>query len=75
LLGQFTKTVIETALDEEMTAHLGRGKHEKTEGGKAENCRNGTTSKTVLTDTVGKADIDVPEGLSRYVCNWRFSFQ
>jgi hypothetical protein len=29
LLKQFTKTVLETALNEEMTEHLGRSKHEK----------------------------------------------
>ncbi len=60
LLKQFTKTVIETALDEEMTEHLGRAKHVKTEGGSADNARNGKTSKTVLTDTVGQVQIDVP---------------
>lgn len=60
LLKQFTKTVIETALDEEMTEHLGRAKHEKTEGGRASNSRNGKTSKTVLTDVVGPVDIEVP---------------
>lgn len=29
LLKQFTKSVLETALDEEMTEHLGRAKHKK----------------------------------------------
>lgn len=60
LLKQFTKAVIETALDEEMTEHLGRSKHEKTVGGRASNARNGKSSKTVLTDTVGPVDIEVP---------------
>lgn len=60
LPAQFTKTVLETALNEEMTEHLGREKHEKTEGGRASNSRNGTTSKTVLTDSVGEVEIDVP---------------
>ena len=32
LLRQFTKTVLETALDEEMSEHLGRVKHEKSRG-------------------------------------------
>jgi putative transposase len=60
LLKQFTKTVLETALNEEMTEHLGREKHAKTEGGRASNSRNGTTSKTVLTDSVGPVEIEVP---------------
>lgn len=34
LLKQFTKTVLETALDEEMSEHLGRAKHEKTRDGR-----------------------------------------
>lgn len=62
LLKQFTKTVLETALNEEMTEHLGQEKHEKTEGGRASNLRNGTTSKTVLTDNVGPVEIEVPRG-------------
>ncbi|WP_026647407.1 transposase, partial [Bifidobacterium minimum] len=37
LLKQFTKTVLETALDEEMNEHLGRVKHEKTLDGRAKN--------------------------------------
>lgn len=60
LLKQFTKAVIETALDEEMTEHLGRAKHQKTEGGRASNARNGKTGKTILTDVVGEVDIEVP---------------
>lgn len=60
LLKQFTKTVLETALDEEMTEHLGRPKHEKSENGRALNTRNGTTEKTVLTDCVGEVEIHVP---------------
>ncbi|MFZ1381630.1 MAG: IS256 family transposase [Scrofimicrobium sp.] len=60
LLKQFTKTVLETALDEEMTDHLGRPKHEKSAQGRAGNTRNGTTDKTVLTDAVGAVQIKVP---------------
>lgn len=60
LLKQFTKTVLETALDEEMTEHLGRAKHEKTVSGRAANSRNGTTRKTVTTDSVGQVEIEVP---------------
>ena len=60
LLRQFTKTVLETALDEEMSEHLGRAKHEKSIEGRSANARNGTTSKTVTTDAVGPVRIEVP---------------
>lgn len=60
LLKQFTKTVLETALDEEMNEHPGRAKHEKTLGGRAKNARNGTTGKTVTSDAVGPVRIAVP---------------
>ena len=59
MLKALTKTVIETALDEEMTEHLGYGKHDPTGRGSG-NSRNGTGSKTVLTDNVGALQIDVP---------------
>lgn len=42
LLKQFTKSVLETALDEEMTEHLGRAKHKKSKDGRAANTRNGS---------------------------------
>ena len=60
LLKQFTKSVLETALDEEMTEHLGRAKHKKSKDGRAANTRNGTTAKTVVTDSVGPVGIGVP---------------
>ncbi|GAA5208098.1 hypothetical protein GCM10025774_15810 [Microbacterium kyungheense] len=56
LLNGLTKRVLETALDAEMTEHLGRDKHQPADGG---NIRNGTRSKTVLTE-VGPVQIDVP---------------
>lgn len=59
-LKQFTKAVLERALDVEVTGHLGRLKHEKSENGRALNTRNGTTEKTVLTDCVGEVEIHVP---------------
>jgi transposase-like protein len=59
LLKQLTKTVIETALDEEMTEHLGYEKHEPAGAGSG-NIRNGTRSKTVLTEATGQVDIEVP---------------
>lgn len=60
LLKQFARTVLEAALDEEMTEHLGRGRHERSVEGRAANTRNGTTVKTVVTDTVGPVEIEVP---------------
>ncbi|GAC1372009.1 MAG: hypothetical protein NVSMB43_08350 [Pseudarthrobacter sp.] len=60
LLRQFTKAVLETALNEEMTEHLGHEKHQAPEGSGAGNFRNGTRPKTVLTETTGQVSIDVP---------------
>jgi transposase-like protein len=57
LLAQLTKLVLESALEGEMTAHLGYDKHERVEG--SENARNGTRSKTVLTKA-GPVEIAVP---------------
>lgn len=59
LLKQLTKTVLETALNEEMTEHLGYEKHDQAGVGSG-NIRNGTRSKTVLTDGNGPVQIDVP---------------
>lgn len=53
LLQQFTKTVLETALNEEMTEHLGYEPNQASEGRESANVRNGTRSKTVLTETTG----------------------
>lgn len=44
-----TKAVLERALDEELTDHLGYECHDPVGCGSG-NSRNGTTSKTVLTD-------------------------
>ncbi len=59
LLKAMTKTVIEAALEEEMADHLGYDKH-AVEGRNRANSRNGKRSKTVLTDSCGEVDIDVP---------------
>ena len=59
LLKALTKTVIETALDEEMSEHLGYDKHEPA-GRNRGNSGNGKRSKTVLTDACGDVDIEVP---------------
>jgi hypothetical protein len=58
LLQQLTKTVLESALEGEITDHLGYDKHDPA-GKDGGNSRNGTRSKTVLTD-VGPVEIDVP---------------
>ena len=60
LLRQFTRTVLETALDEEMSEHLGLARHERSADGRAANTRNGTAVKTVVTDAVGPVEIRVP---------------
>src|SRR5215213_1702716 len=59
LLKQLTKTVLETALNEEITEHLGYEKHDPAGGGSG-NIRNGTRAKTVLTEASGQVEIDVP---------------
>ena len=58
LLKALTKTVLETALEEEMAEHLGYDKHDPV-GRNLGNSRNGVRSKTVLTE-IGPVEIDVP---------------
>src|SRR5262245_7939770 len=58
LLSQVTKAVLERALAEEMTGHLGYDKHDPAGRGSGNN-RNGSTGKTVLTD-IGAVDLAVP---------------
>ncbi len=76
LLKDLTKMVLEVSLEEEMTEHLGHGKHESpapatagddesaTADERIRNVRNGTRTKTVLTDNVGKIEIQVPRDRS-----------
>jgi putative transposase len=59
VLKQLTKTVIESALQEEMTEHLEYEKHDPVGAGTG-NIRNGTLGKTVLTQASGTVEIDVP---------------
>ena len=66
LLKQLTKTVLETALNEEMTAHLGYEKHDPPGAG-TDNIRNGTRAKTVLTDTTGPVELEVPRDRAAYL--------
>ncbi len=60
LLKQFTKTVLETALNEEMTAHLGHEKNRAPGERDSANVRNGTRTKTVLTHATGQVQLEVP---------------
>jgi hypothetical protein len=63
LLSQVTKSVLERALAEEMTGHLGYEKHDPAGRGSG-NSRNGSTPKTVLTD-IGAVDLAVPRDRPR----------
>ena len=58
LLNQLTRNVLETALDAEITEHLGYDKHDPAGRGSG-NSRNGTRAKTVLTE-IGPVEIEVP---------------
>ena len=58
LLSGLTKTVLETALEAEMTEHLGYEAHDAA-GRDGGNSRNGTRIKTVLTE-IGPVEIEVP---------------
>jgi putative transposase len=58
LLAGLTKTVLETALEAEMSEHLGYEPHDPA-GHNSGNSRNGTRTKTVLTD-IGPIELDVP---------------
>jgi len=59
LLKTITKTVLESALEEEMTEHVGYDKH-AVAGRNGANSRNGTRTKTVLTDNAGPVAVEVP---------------
>ena len=58
LLSGLTKTVLETALEAEMTGHVGHEAHDRA-GRHSGNSRNGTRTKTVMTD-IGPVEVDVP---------------
>lgn len=59
LLKQLTKMVVEAALDEEMSEHLGYDKGDQA-GRNGGNSRHGKRSKTVITDNAGPVEIEVP---------------
>ncbi len=58
LLKTITKTRLESALEEELTEHLGHEKGQPADG--RGNVRNGHRPKTVLTDAAGEVTIEVP---------------
>jgi putative transposase len=58
LLAQLTKRLVESALEGEITDHLGYDRHDAA-GRDSGNSRNGHRSKTVLTE-IGPVEIDVP---------------
>ena len=60
LLKLFTKNVLETALTEEITEHLGYERNRAEPGRQPANVRNGTRAKTVISDAVGEIRIGVP---------------
>jgi putative transposase len=59
LLKAITKTVLESALEEEMSEHVGYDKH-AVQGRNGGNSRNGTRAKTVLTEAAGELSVEVP---------------
>src|SRR5690349_24472100 len=59
LLKLFTKNVLETALNEEMTEHLGH-ENQAEPGRDSTNVRDGARSKTVVSDAAGEVEITVP---------------
>jgi transposase-like protein len=62
LLQQLTKRVLESALEGEITGHVGYDKHDAA-GKNRGNSRNGTRAKTVLTD-VGPVQVRVPRDVA-----------
>ncbi len=58
LLAQLTKRLVERAMEVELTDHVGYEPHCEPPGG-AENQRNGTTPKTLITEH-GKVELDAP---------------
>nr|WP_229022985.1 IS256 family transposase [Actinomarinicola tropica] len=58
VLAEITKLVLETGVEVELSEHLGYDKHDPA-GRNGGNSRNGTRSKTVITD-IGPVTIDVP---------------
>ncbi|MEV5555843.1 transposase, partial [Nonomuraea wenchangensis] len=62
LLQQLTKRVLESALEGEITDHLGYDRHDPA-GKNSGNSRNGSRTKTVVTD-VGTVEVRVPRDVA-----------
>lgn len=62
LLQQLTKRVLKSALEDEITDHVGYGKHDVM-GRNSSNSRTGNRTKTVLTD-VGPVEVKVPRDVA-----------
>src|SRR5690349_10178227 len=58
LLKLFTKNVLETALNEEMTEHLGHEKNQADQDRESTNVRNGARPKMVVSDAAGEVTIE-----------------
>src|SRR6478752_7622925 len=58
LLKLFTKNVLETALNEELTERLGRPKHHVEPGRESANVRNGSRPKTAISDAAGEVTFE-----------------
>jgi putative transposase len=60
LLKLFTKNVLETALNEELTEHIEHERNQADPGRESTNVRNGSRAKTVISDAAGEVAIEVP---------------
>lgn len=67
LLKLFTKRVLETALNEEGTEHLGHEKKQAELGRESADVRNGSRGRSVISDAAGDVRIDVPRDRGRNV--------
>ena len=67
LLKLFTKSVLETALNEEMTEHLGYGKNGAGPDRESANIRNGFRPKTVICRRGGRGGDRGPAGSGEHV--------
>ncbi|MEX5713978.1 IS256 family transposase, partial [Parafrankia sp. FMc6] len=60
LLKLFTKSVLEAALAEEMTEHLGHERNRAPADRESANIRNGSRTKRVVSEVAGEVEISVP---------------
>lgn len=60
LLKLFTKNVLHTAFNEEMTEHRRHEENQAERDRGSTNVRNGSRSKTLISDAVGEVSVEVP---------------